>query len=168
MPRSRARIGRRLSRSVLKRAVRWTTATLNAQILGPSNQTFFDALGGLTLADKNEIRRVVRVHLSFGYSSDVGGNHVFGRFGLIVANDDAIVAGAVPDPVNDSGDSWMMNDIFHTEIDNLQQKQEIKHDIRASRLIPSGKSLVFVLDTDAAQVGNLHWHVGMRLLLEHR
>ena len=164
----RRRPASRPMRSVQKKATRWTTATLNAQSSNVGTEVAFDALGALTVADKNEIRRVVTVHFDFDYSSDAATQHVFGRFGLIVVSDDAMAVPQVPDPVGDADASWMMNHHYHTEADNSDPPRVIRDHVKVSRLIPPKYTLAFVLEVTAGGVGALHWSVGMRLLLEHR
>ena len=158
-------------RNTPKRAVRWTTATINAQIAAIGAQVYFDALGGLTLGEKNEIRRVITVHGRFSYSVDTAGFHTHGRYGLIVQNDDAIASGTTAgllDPIADSGASWMWNDHFHTEMDNSVQSKDDSWQAKASRLINPGFSLVFALEVSSVATDSVHWSVAMRLLLEHR
>ena len=131
----------------------------------------FDVLGGLSVAEKNEIRRVLTVHGRFSYAAATGGSHTFGRYGLIVVNDDAIAVGAVaslPNPIGDSDSSWMWNDHFHTEMASTVQSKDDAFQAKASRLIPLGFSLLFALEVSSAAATSVHWSVAMRVLLEHR
>ena len=157
-------------RRFVKKAVRWITITINAQLTGANLFNQVDALGAMTVAEKLEISKVVRVHFELNYSSDVGGSHTFGRFGLIIANDDAIAAGtgSLPDPIGDSDQSWMLNEHFASEQDQLVATRTIARDIRAQRLVKPGTSLAFILHVNSGASASLHWNMGMRLLIEHR
>jgi len=157
-------------RSVAKRAVRWITSTLNAQLDAAGTLTSFDALGSLLISEKNEIRKVVTVHGRFNYSSDVGGQHVFGRFGLIVVTDDAMATGggALPDPDIDTASPWYWNDAYATETDNLATERELRFALRTQRLIPAEYTLAFSMKVNPGVTATVHWNVGLRILLEHK
>jgi len=143
------------------------TATLVEQLPAPGAVTFFDVLGALTVAEKNEIRKVMRVHGRFAFNVNVAQNHVHGRFGLIVAGDAAIAVGTdLPRPIADSGFSWMINDFFADEGDLTTHY--IDWDIKAQRVIPNGFTLMGAVELDSASDSNVHWNLGLRLLLEHR
>ena len=150
--------------------MRWITFTLNAQLDVAATLTSADALGALTVAEKNEIGKVLRIHGMFEYSAEVGGSHVFGRFGLIVVTDDAMATGggALPDAGIDTGSPWMMTHPFSTEADNLAIPREIPLDVKVKRRIPQQYTLAFSHKVDPAATTALHWSVSMRLLLEHR
>ena len=164
----RSRRGSSRRRSSASKSVRWITSTIVEQLLGVGLTTVVDALGALTLAEKQEIRKVVRVHLYFRASVATANNHIHGRYGLIIANDDAIAtgAGALPSPILDSDQSWLVNDFFTTEI--TQNAYEMRFDVRAQRRLQTGTSLAFIIQSDSASDLSTHWSAGMRLLLEHR
>ncbi len=158
-------------RSLAKRAVRWITATLNEQITGVGSVVFFDALGNLTLIEKNEVRRVLRAHVRFYYKNNVANAQAFGRYGLIVQNDDAIASGTsagLLTPINDSGASWMLNDHFYADSNVIGPMTRVDTDARAGRLINPGFSLLFALETSVAANDAVAWAVAMRILVEHR
>ena len=152
-----------------KPGVSWTTATLNQQSTAASNLVFFDVLGGLTLGEKHEIDKVVAVHGRFTYAADAGTLHAFGKYGLIVQNDDVIAVGGagITDPVSDGDASWMWHDSYETEIDNAVGHQEHQFSPRSTRNIPKKFSLIFALETGAGGT-NTHWSVALRVLLRHR
>ena len=169
MPTRRSsRGGSTRSRRGPSKAVRWITSTLAEFLTAAGVTVVFDALGALTVAEKLEIRRIVRVHFWLRYKADSNGMHVHGRYGLIKANDDAIAtgAGSLPSPILDADQSWMANEFYASE--RTDQNDERRLDIRSSRLVQPGTSLAFILQADAASDSSVHWSVGMRLLLEHR
>ena len=146
----------------------WTTATLNEFNTGIGGQTAFDTLGGFTQAEKLGIAKVIRVHLRFNYVNATLNSQAFGRYGLIVENDDAVAAGAHLDPIGDGDGPWLINDFYHADQSVAGDQFEQQHDLKAQRLIKPKFSLEFVLDVDSASNGSLNWNVGMRILLEHR
>ena len=110
---------------------------------------------------------MLRVHLKIFYKNTSINSPSFGRYGLIVENDDAIAAGAHLDPIADSDGPWLHNDFIHADQGDLKSFQD-QVDIRAHRLIKPKFSLEFVLDIDSASNSTMDWGVGMRVLLEHR
>jgi len=147
----------------------WTTATLNEFNTAAGGQTAFDALGGFTQAEKHSLAKVLRVHLEFHYHSTVDSSSSFGRFGLIVENDDAIAAGAHLDPILDSDANWLVNhDFEHLSSGVGVPQRNISLDVKAQRLIPLKRSLEFILDVSASSNATLNWAVAMRILLEWR
>ena len=145
--------------------MRWITATLAEAFTASGAQVIFDFLGGLTQAEKLEIRKVVRIHFNFMYRANTDGLHVHGRFGLIVVTDDALAVNESPEPIQDSDASWLLNEFYSSE--RGDQEHEISRDIRAQRVIPAGSSLAFVLQSDTASDDSVHWSTGSRILLEH-
>ena len=164
----RSPVARTVARSLAKRGLRWLGATLAAQLDPAGTTTTFDALGGMTTAEKDQVDQVVRVHLAFDYSSD-SANHVFGRFGLVVVTDNALAIGSssVPNPISDVDDRWLTNMFFADEIAETVGVNWIPVDVRVRRNILNGHSLMFSMAIDAASTANTHWSVGMRILLRH-
>ncbi len=130
---------------------------------------YFDALGGLTLVAKNEVKKIVRVHLRFSHAAE-SALHTHGRFGLIMVQDDNIADSpdSLPDPIGDSDAAWLINDHFENEVTEGIVNEQVQHDIRAQRLVPRGTTLAFGLEVSSAATASLHWHVAMRILFEHR
>ena len=126
----------------------------------------FDILGGLSVGEKMEIRRVKVVHLDFKYASNTGGSHVHGGIGIALHDDDAIAALSFLEPIQDADASWMMNRHWMTE--KSADETRITMELKAGRLIPPKYSLAFVLQSNASSQTSVHWGVFMRILLEHR
>ena len=148
--------------------MRWITSTIVEQLTAIGTTVLVDALGALTLAEKQEIAKVITVHLYFRASAHADGSHVHGRAGLIIANDDAIStgAGALPSPIQDSDQSWMHNWFFTTERQANPFEERLQ--LKAQRLIKPGTSLAFILQSDSASDSAVHWSAGMRILIAHK
>jgi len=153
----------------LQNAVRWGTATLNAFSTGIGGQTAFDVLGGFTQAEKDQnIKKIVRLYLRFYYKGAVANVAVFGRYGVIIENDDAFAAGSHLDPILDSDGPWLVNEHFHYENTAIgAEAQQVQNlDVRAQRLIKPKFTLAFILDVNTSANTNLDWGVAMRFLYE--
>ena len=93
---------------------------------------------------------------------------IFFRAGLIVVTDDALVAGAVPEPWADPA-PWMWEDtgLFETDSANDgSQYHRLVIDVRVKRRMPQAEhSLVMVLENLAASGTGLDFHLNLKALV---
>ena len=150
-----------------KRSVGWLNSTVIDQTTAVGAETTLDLLGGLTFAEKRIVARVEVVFGSIHFRSIAANATILGRYGIIVVGDDALAAGALPDPFGDDESSWMWN----REL--LWDRTDLEHTIleirtRTRRLIPQGSTLAFVLENSALSANTMGWNLGLRLLyLKH-
>ncbi len=92
-----------------------------------------------------------------------------GAFGMYTETRDAVLGGAVADPVTDFVDwYWHKNFWVRRDLDAGEQVKYFNLDIRTSRLIRGvGRTLVFVLDVGASSTSGVSFSVNARLLLAH-
>jgi len=142
----------------------WTSATLINQSTVAGAVLHFDALGAFTLTEKHNITGLVRAHMHLIYKGATTNNPISFAAGLIVADDDAIAAGAVSDPFTDADASWALHTLGLDE-SITDDTQHIRMDSKSRRRIPIKKSLDFGFEVQAA-TSTVEWGVSLRLLLQ--
>ena len=143
--------------------------TLLNQSTGVGSQTIVDVLGALTVAEKHQVGTILRTIYRFSLRHSVAGSRVAVRFGGIKVSDDALAAGAVPDPFGDLEAGWMYNEwVFQEQADN--NTISIERDIKAKRRLQGlAETIAFVLDNDpGSAAGSAIWSIGLRTLFSIR
>ena len=163
MPRPRYR------RSTRSRAPRrdtaWAQIGLSEQQTAANGQVIQDVLTGLSVAEKRAVHSVLRVILDFGWSATGANFAVNARIGLVVVHDDALAAGAVPDPFGDEAAGWMLNQWVSVDGAASADFRHITRDLRAGRVLPGEFStLAFVLDAASSNDSSMNWSLGLRVL----
>ena len=123
-----------------------------------------DLLGGLTVADKQRVDKIVRTIMTFRYWQNSANGEVHGRIGMHVVTDDALAAGAVPDPAGDFRSAWYFNEQYYTDDTRVGILDILKYDTRTQRKIPSLSTLCWMLEANAGSGGSLIWGLGVRCL----
>ena len=76
-------------------------------------------------------------------------------------SDDALAAGAVPDPIGDPTAGWMYNEAVQLDEPTLVNTH-FERDIRSKRRLEGDRNtIMFALEMNT---GNLVWSMGIRLL----
>jgi len=123
---------------------------------------------GLTII---RIRGVLTLNLD---SADAAGSGFEGAFGIAIADNVAIAAGAgsLPSPQTESEDEvWMYHDWFHltaTDATLLGSQNPAslmsKVDSKAMRKLPVGKSMYAILEVVESGTSVLRWYFDSRIL----
>ena len=143
----------------------WTTATLNETNTLAGFATAFDALGGFTLTEKHNLSGFITCHYDFHWKSAAVNAQVFGRWGLIVVEDDAMAAGVLPEAIQDSDAPWLHNQHFHWDESSLTERF-VHGQMKAKRRIGIKETLMFQVQVNASSNSSVDWGIGMRILLQ--
>ena len=123
-----------------------------------------DLFAGFTLADKRIVKTIIRMLIHFVYKNPTANVQTFGRWGIHQMTDDALAAGAVPDPLGDFTAGWMVNEHFHTDESTLTDNHRYL-DIRSKRRLEGDRNTIgFVIESDPASNGGVDWAYGIRIL----
>ena len=116
------------------------------------------------MAEKEKVDTILRTIWTFNVRCSAAGFRCFGRFGLVQVTDDALAAGAVPDPLGDTQSAWMLNfKFFQEEADNRHIYYE--GDLKAKRKLRGlGQSIAIVMESDAASTATAVVSFGIRTL----
>ena len=143
----------------------WTTATLNEASPGPGGQQITDLLGGFTLTEKHNISGVVTIHWDLSLRATTPGQNIHGRFGMIVVEDDALAASAVPEAVTDGDAPWLLNR-FWNFLSSADESKYLSGQVKARRRIGIKETLAFIFESDSTSDGSVDMAFGMRVLLQ--
>ena len=114
---------------------------------------------------------IIRIVGSIKWHPTVVNLDVFARFGLVVMDEDARSAGAVPDPWADPT-QWLWEETDWMIVDSVQESHQFNRfdlNIRAMRKLPEFRSsLVLVVENLAASGAILAYFLGIKVLVAHR
>ena len=142
----------------------WTSTSLDEQNIAIGAQDVTDLLGGLTVSDKQRVGTVLRIVGDFIYHNTTLNAQTFGRWGIHVVTDDAMTAGALPDPSGDFRGAWMWNSHFYIDRSVAGDSVHERFDIRSKRIIPSLSTLAWILEIGSAANGAMDYSWTARLL----
>ena len=142
----------------------WGQSDLNEQSTNAGSSTVDDLLTTMDVAQKRRVASILRILIDFHYSSVTANAQIFGRFGLVVVHDDAMAASALPDPLTDDESSWMINQHFHHDQPDLNEKVE-HYDLRSRRRFPSDLyTVALILQNSVSSNAAMEWGMGLRYL----
>ena len=160
-----SRGGRTRSRRGARPRYNWTSMTLYEQSDAPGAQTIVDALGSFTVAEKRDVRSLIRLVFKYTFHQISANSEIQGRFGFHVITDDALAAGVVPEPLGDSESSWWANESYFADRPEVGFRDVVERDIRTGRRLPGELStLAFIHDNNVASGGSVGWSIAARIL----
>ena len=132
-------------------------------------QAIFDLLPVESPASLEPKITVIRAIMEVGMTGTAGSLDFHGAFGMYTETRDAVTAGAVADPLVDYVDwYWHKNYFGRRDPDAGPSVMYFNIDLRTARVIRGvGRTLVFVLDVNAAAGTGVSFSVNARLLLAH-
>ena len=108
---------------------------------------------------------ILRMVLGLAIVSPSSNVDILGAHGVSLVTQDALTAGAVPDPETDLVD-WYLLDHFYLEMGSSERAQQYQWDIRSKRRIRGGdRTIVHVMDNSVSSTGTLRYSVWFRLLV---
>ena len=123
-----------------------------------------DGLGSLSVAEKRDVRTILRTIGNFSIRSSTAGNLACGRFGIVRISDDAMASNVTPDPIGDSESSWLYNQAFFQE-DAANVPVFFDFDLKGKRrLTGDGQTLVIICESSSQSVGSFIVNWGIRFL----
>ena len=160
----RGRVSRSPQNRGARRSVGWTSSTLFNGTVGDGSQSVVDGLGGLTVAEKRDVRTILRTIGTLYVRATSAGSLVTGRFGLIKVTDDAMAAGVLPDPVGDTESSWLYNTMYRQE-DAANVPVRYDFDLKGRRrLMGDGQTIGIIIESSTTSVGEATYSFGIRFL----
>ena len=148
----------------IRQRTEWVSTTLSEQQNAAGADSVVDLLSGLTVSDKQRVDRIVRCIMVFRYHQLTANSEVHGRIGMHVVTDDALTAGAVPDPAEDFRSAWYYNEQYAADRAEVGYPEVIRYDTRTQRKIPSLSTLAWMIETNSLSAGSVVWYLGVRLL----
>ena len=150
----------------MARELKWSTTIDNDNALASGSQTNIALLSNLDAANRRG-STITRIILRVTMYTDTVTTDGFLAFGIILLNNDAVAAGAFPDP-NDAADNadWIMRDVLTTRMQSVSDGSQAargNYDLRAQRLTRSAQDILHMV-VNADGVG-LEFHVYARILV---
>ena len=165
--RGRVRGQFRRSRRGPRPATGWTNASLEPDTtLSAGSTTIVDLLGAFTVAEKFNIGTILRVFGEVVYRSQTVNANILGRFGLAIVSDDALAAGALPDPLGDDKFGWYWNAVMLWDDTELKYRSSPVNVVTKRKLIGDASTLALVLEGDATVT--MDFGFGLRILYQKK
>ena len=144
----------------------WTSTTLENFSLGSATSANIDALGAFTVIAKQDVGTVLRVIGTMTFRAAGAGSLVTGGVGMVRVTDDAMAAGALPDPLGDLSSSWLFNQRWSQEdAANVPVRYDV--DVKSRRRLDGfGQTIALVLQSSSASVGSTLVNSSFRLLFQ--
>ena len=135
--------------------------------MATGGQAVFDLLSTESPAALEPKLTVIRAILEVAMKATTNNADFYGAFGVYTDTRDAVVAGAVPDPISDFVDwYWHKNFYGNHDADGGETVIYDRIDLRTARAIRGvGRTLAFVLDVNAAAASGITFTINARLLL---
>ena len=146
----------------------WLSNQLGQQAtIAAGNASLFDLFQGMTAGTVRQGLTVVRMLLKLEVGPNTVGEIVQYQIAVMVAEADAVAAGALPEPGTDILNYYLHDGgSIRTDVDAGPPQRTETYDIRTARKIPSqAHTLVFIIEnTDA--VNSLTFGLFSRLLIK--
>ena len=108
---------------------------------------------------------VLRAIINLQFDAVTANQQISGNFGLCVVTRDAFAGGALPDPITDLVDWYLLRPFRLINPD--RRVMELNFDLHTSRRIRGeDRTLVSVTESDSGSASNLGFSFGFRLLLQ--
>ena len=146
----------------------WTTVTLLNQNVAAGVNSAVDALGLFTVGEKRQIHGIERCVLDIAFSGFAANNNVAGRWAMVQVTDDAMAAGAVPDPFGEPTAGWVFNEALLWDDADLNL-HHLHFDLRTRRRLDGARNtFALMVENSASSSASLQYYSSARILFTWR